>query len=316
MKKFTLVLTMILIVGILTACSNTNTPQGTDESSIAENEVSVATEKAFISESVPQTKQLSKGTMQVYDFGTVKLHSYSTNDALGNQSFLIETDTALIGIEAPAFNENLTEYIDYINEIDKPMNDILISYHPTGGDTELYENMSVHATSTAKAAIEEGGSVNALTKSFVEVFGEAFNANIVNITDVINTGTVTIGGLDFVISNNGDGYDIEIPAINCVYTHMMGSDVHNILTSTEHVEAMIAQMKSYKDKGIYLVLTSHYAPEKIDKVAEKITYLEKAKELISISANGEEFITAMKEAFPEYGGDNYLEMSASMISFK
>jgi hypothetical protein len=63
-------------------------------------------------------------------------------------------------------------------------------------------------------------------------------------------------------------------------------------------------------------LTGHYPPEKIDKAAEKIAYLETAKRLINTSANAEEFITAMKAAFPNYQGENYLEMSAGMIAFE
>jgi hypothetical protein len=63
-------------------------------------------------------------------------------------------------------------------------------------------------------------------------------------------------------------------------------------------------------------LTGHYPPEKIDKVSEKIAYLETAKKLIRTSANANEFITAMKATFPEYLGENYLEMSASMIAFE
>jgi hypothetical protein len=259
--------------------------------------------------------QLTAGTVQIYDFGTVKLHAYNTNDALGDQSYLLETDTALIGIEAPAFKNNLAEYIDYIARLGKPMAGILVSSHPTGGDTELYKNTPVYATAKAKAAIDDG-SVKAITDGLANTFGDAFNGNYAKITDVINPGTTSIGGMDFIITENGDVYDIEIPAINCVYTHMMGSNVHNILAGAGHIDAMIAQMKSYQNKGIYLVLTGHYPPEKIDKVAEKIAYLETAKKLINTSANANEFITAMKAAFPEYLGENYLEMSAGMIAFE
>jgi hypothetical protein len=163
--------------------------------------------------------------------------------------------------------------------------------------------------------MQDGGSLKGLVDGFIGTFGDAFNGDIVEISEVIKPGTVSVGGLEFIITENGDSYDIEIPAINCVYTHMMGSDVHNILTGTGHIDAMIAQMKSYQDKGTYLVLTGHYPPEKTDKVAEKIAYLEKAKELVGTSANADEFVAAMKKAFPNYGGENYLELSASLIPF-
>lgn len=317
MKRIALILSVILVMGMFAACGNTNTPSNTDvPPATSGSETPINTENSVITEPKAQAQQLSVGTMQVYDFGTVKLHAYGTNDFLGDYCFVLETDTDLIGIEAPAFNDNLSEYNDYIANLNKPMTGILLSSHPTGANTVLYDGVPVYATTAVQAATQSGGSVKALTDSFVDTFGDGFNANIAKITNIIEPGTVTIGGLDFIISDNGDGYDIEIPAINCVYTHMMGSDVHNILSSKEHIDAMIAQMKSYQDKGIYLALTSHYAPETIDKVAVKVAYLEKAKELIDKSESGDKWIAAMQEAFPGYGGENYLEMSAGMLSFE
>lgn len=80
-----------------------------------------------------------------------------------------------------------------------------------------------------------------------------------------------------------------------------------------YIDAMIAQMQAYQGKGFLLILTSHYAPETLDKVAVKIAYLETAKELIVASNTAEEFITGMKVAFPACGGENYLEMSAGIL---
>lgn len=76
---------------------------------------------------------------------------------------------------------------------------------------------------------------------------------------------------------------------------------------------MIAQMKGYQEKGYALILTSHYEPEAIGAVAEKISYLETAKALALSRADGEAFMAAMREAFPEYSGVNYLEMSAGAL---
>ena len=34
--------------------------------------------------------KLSKGEVNVYDFGTVKLHAYKTNDFIDNEVFIVE----------------------------------------------------------------------------------------------------------------------------------------------------------------------------------------------------------------------------------
>lgn len=107
-----------------------------------------------------------------------------------------------------------------------------------------------------------------------------------------------------------DGFDILLPDINCAFIHMMGSDVHNMFTSVDQIDAMIEQLKGFQEQGIELILTSHYAPESIAAAEVKIAYLEKTKELAEQCSDSEEFISAMKEAFPDYGGESFMEGTA------
>ncbi len=259
----------------------------------------------------PDVKELGVGTMRVYDFGDVKLHAYQTKDPIDDQSFLLETETGLIGIESPSFKDNLSEYADYITSLGKPLNNMLLAYHPAGAD--VYEGVNIVATATAQAAAQEGGSVKGLIDNFVQAFGDAFDGNIPAVTEVIEPGTITLDGLELVITDAVDGFDIEIPSIHVVFTHMVGSKVHNILASVEQIDAMIAQMKHYQDEGAVLILTSHEVPETIEAAAAKIDYLEKTKELIAQSENAEQFTEAMNAAFPDYAGANYLGISAGML---
>lgn len=260
---------------------------------------------------VPEVKSLGIGEMRVYDFGDIRLHAYKTNDPIDDESFLLETADAIIGIEAPPFYSNLAEYQQYIAALGKPMNALLLPFHPSGAD--VFDGAEIIGTAESQAAQAEGGAVKGLIDGFVEAFGEAFDGNIPEITSLVEPGSITVAGMDFVITPAADGFDIEIPAINAVFTHMMGSDVHNILVSAEQIDAMIAQMKGYQDKDYSLILTSHYEPETQDAVAAKIGYLETAKALAQSSAGGEAFMTAMREAFPEYSGVNYLEISAGAL---
>lgn len=259
----------------------------------------------------PETVTLGVGEMKIYDFGDIRLHAYKTNDPIDDESFLLETADAVIGIESPAFYDNLAEYQQYIVDLGKPMNMILLPFHPSGAD--VFEGAEVIGTAESQAAQSEGGSVKGLIDGFATTFGESFDANIPEVTTIVEAGTITIDGVDFVITPAVDGFDIEIPAIHAVFTHMMGSDVHNILVSTEQIDGMIAQMKGYQEKGIGLILTSHYEPETIDAAETKIAYLEQAKSLAESSADDDAFMTAMQEAFPEYTGVNYLEISAGAL---
>lgn len=60
---------------------------------------------------------------------------------------------------------------------------------------------------------------------------------------------MTIGGIDFIIKQTAEAFDIEIPEINAVYTHMLGHDCHSIVAGTGHADAMIETLKGYIEKG-------------------------------------------------------------------
>lgn len=152
-----------------------------------------------------------------------------------------------------------------------------------------------------------------LNDGFIEAFGSMFNGSIPEITTLVEAGQITVDGVALIVTPTEEAYDVEISAINSVYTHMVGADVHNILTSIEQIDTMIEQMRSYQNKGYALILSSHHAPETQADVATKVAYLEMAKEIAESSTSAEAFTAAMNEAFPNYGGASYLEMSAGAL---
>ena len=114
-----------------------------------------------------------------------------------------------------------------------------------------------------------------------------------------------------MIRNEGDdAYGVEIPAMNVIYIHMMGSATHNILTSIDHIKAFKAELEGF---DYDLVLTGHNMPEGRDAVQTKIEYLTKTAEIAESAESADNFIAQMHEAFPDYAGDNYLEMTAGFL---
>mgnify|MGYP004638518351 FL=1 len=254
---------------------------------------------------------VESGSVTVYDFGASKLHVYNTGDALGDVAYIVEGKDALIGIELPSFTANLDAWQNYIAGLDKPMNDIFLCDHATGAS--YVEGMNVYGTQGAQDSIASG-STYATTQGLYETFGDDFHggADLANINKVVS-GTVTVAGIDFNLIDCGETYDLEIPSMNAVYTHMLGKTCHSILTSTAHMDSMIETLKGYQSAGYDMILSAHSGVEGQDAVAEKIAYVEKAKELAASCENAEAFMTAMKEAFPDYIGENYLEMSAGYL---
>ena len=78
------------------------------------------------------------------------------------------------------------------------------------------------------------------------------------VTNYIDEGKIQIGGIEFVITRTAEAFDIEIPEINVLYTHMLGHDCHSIVAGRDHADNMIAVLNTYINIGYELILTSHY----------------------------------------------------------
>lgn len=309
MKKIlTLILALSMTCAALVGCSDsagTVTGGSAASSGTVRSETPAQDTPAY----TETTADLGVGTMQVYDFGDVKLHAYQTNDAIDDECFLIESANELVALEAPGFQDTIVEFRAYIGALGKPLNNVLLAYHPAGAET-LSDSANYIATAGAEAAQQEGGSVKGLIDGFVESFGDSYDGTIPAVTKVVEPGTLPIDGVDYVITEGLDGFDVAIPTINCVFTHMVGADVHNIMPSIGAIDALAAQMQSYIDADYTLILSSHYTPETIEAAHTKLAYAQKMKELAESCGSAEYFIAAVNAEFPDYAGGNYLEMTA------
>jgi hypothetical protein len=259
----------------------------------------------------PKLIQLGIGMVRVYNFDGIGLHAYETRDPFSDQSFLFETPKELIGLESPLFRDNLAEFTAYVRSLKKPLNHLIVANHPAGGKT--YTHIRIYSTKTAQKSMESGGPIRAKTDSYASAYGKKWEADYPGITDTIKAGIVNIGGINFVVKDTEESFDLEIPAINAAYTHKAGGKSHNILESREQINAMIAQMEDYWLKNYTLILTAHDIPISAEAAAEKADYLRTVKTLASKSRDKAAFIAAMKAAFPDYRSEQNLEISADFL---
>lgn len=255
-----------------------------------------------------QTVKLTKGEMNVYDFGGIKLHAYKTNDFIDDEVFIIEKNGKAVIIESPCFFDNNKELAKYLKDVE--VEGMLVAYH--GAGATFLPDVPKYATQNAALFSKNGGG-KALIDNFTGAFGEIFDSSVHEISNVIQPGKVTIGGIDFVIKQTDDAFDVEIPEINAVYTHMLGHDCHSIVAGAGHADAMIAELRSYIEKGYDLILTSHYTPEDLKDAETKIGYLENLKKIAVGVQNADEFKTEVGKQYPQYSGQNYLDMTAGFF---
>lgn len=254
------------------------------------------------------TINLAKGEMNVYDFGTVKLHAYKTNDFIDDEIFIIEKNGKAVIIESPCFFDNNAELTEYLRDIE--VEGILIAYH--GAGATFLPNVPKYATQNAVDYSANGGG-KVLINNFIVAFGEIFDNSIHKITNIIGEGKITINGIDFIIKQTQEAFDVEIPEINAVYTHMLGHDCHSIVAGVGHANAMITQLKEYITKGYDIILTSHYTPEDLKDAQTKIAYLENLKTIAEKCTNADTFKAEVQKQYPNYSGGNYLDMTAGFF---
>ncbi len=254
------------------------------------------------------TVKLEKGEMNIYDFGGIKLHAYKTNDFIDDEVFIVEKNGKAVIIESPCFFDNNKELAEYLKDIE--VEGMLIAYH--GAGATFLPEAPKYATQNAIDYSENGGG-KALIENFTGAFGEIFDNSIHKITNVIGEGKATIGGIDFIIKQTAEAFDVEIPEINAVYTHMLGHDCHSIVAGAGHADAMIAELQSYIRKGYDLILTSHYTPEDLKDAQTKIAYLENLKKIAVSCADADSFKAEVQKQYPAYSGQNYLDMTAGFF---
>lgn len=253
---------------------------------------------------------LTKGEMHVYDFGAVTLHAYKTNDFLSDEVFFFEKGGNAVMLESPAFFDNYKELEDYFAGRKVAVRAALIAYHMAGGT--FLPGAEKYATQNAVDYGMTGGG-KALSDNFVKAFGDAFDKEPHKITHIIGAGEIEICGIRFVITPSAEAFDVEIPEINAVYTHMLGHDCHSIVAGEPHADAMIAQLEGYTAQNRTLILTSHYTPEDLKDARTKIAYLEDLKRLAAKCENAAEFKAAVQKRYPDYSGGNYLDMTVGFF---
>lgn len=255
-----------------------------------------------------RTVKLTKGEVAVYDFGSVKLHAYRTDDPMSDEVFVFEKNGKFTVLESPCFYDNESALGEYLSG--KEVAGMLIAYHAAGG--KFLPGVKKYATAGAKAYGENGGG-KALIDGFTAAFGSAFDNTVHKIDEIIEGDKVEIGGIEFDIHPNAEAYTVYIPEIDAVYTHMLGHDCHSIVAGAGHADAIIAELNGYVADGVNFILTSHYTPEDLKDARTKIAYLQDLKNIAARVRGAEEFKAEVRKNYPSYCGENYLEMTAGMF---
>ena len=257
-----------------------------------------------------RTVELDKGHVDVYTENGVNLYAYQTRDLIDDEVFILAKNGRGVVIELPCFHDNIRELTAFLRQEGITVEGKLVAYHAAGAS--FLPEVPAYGTASSVAYNTTGGGA-ALVANFHKAFGGSFDESLCAVDHVLEEGETEIAGIRFLVRPNAEAYDLEIPEINCVYTHMMGHDCHSIVAGCPHADGILSQLNYYLRKGFDLVLTSHYTPEDLKDARTKIAYLTDLKEIALASENADEMLAKVQAKYPHYSGQNYLDMTVGFF---
>ena len=257
-----------------------------------------------------RTVALDKGRVDVYTKNGVTLYAYQTRDLIDNEVFVLAKKGRGVVIELPCFFDNIRELTDFLKSEGVTVEAKFVAYHAAGAS--FLPEVPAYGTASSIAYNSTGGGA-ALVANFHKAFGGSFDESLCTVDHVLEEGETEIAGIRFLVKPNAEAYDLEIPEIRCVYTHMMGHDCHSIVAGCPHADGILSQLNYYLRRGFDLVLTSHYTPEDLKDARTKIAYLTDLKEIALASENADEMRAKVQAKYPHYSGQNYLDMTVGFF---
>ena len=250
----------------------------------------------------------TKGRFEVHDLGNYKLHVYYTNDVLGDASYIIEGEDALVTMEQPLFKDNVAEFDAYLSKLDKSVEKRITDYH-VGGTGKHDVVMAQGMPEFTKGKIYGG-----MMKGFAQTFGDAMtDMPTGKATEVAFGTTQTWAGVTFEFRH---GAKSDFPGASILiggkayYTHWTPVKAHVShlqISSSDAIDAEIAEAENSLASGAMLFIGGHGGAATRDAVEFKIAYLKKMKELLVANNTAQAFVDAMKQAYPGLPGEAGLE---------
>lgn len=250
----------------------------------------------------------TKGRFEVHDLGNYKLHVYYTNDVMADASYIIEGKDSLVTMEHPLFKDNVAEFNIYIEKLGKPIEKIISDYH-LGGSGNYAQIMAEGMEEFSKGPIYGG-----MMKGFEQMWGDMMTELPTgDVTEVPFGTTQTWAGVTFEFRH---GASSDFPAASLLiggkayYTHWTPVKAHVShlqISSPAAIDAEIAEAEKSLASGAELFIGGHGGAAKRDAVEFKIAYLKKMKEILTANKSSQDFVDAMKKAYPGLPGEAGLE---------
>ncbi len=257
----------------------------------------------------------AKGHFETLDCDGFRLHVYNSGDVMADTSFIVEGKDGLVTMELPLFKENAKEFDAYVAALKKPVVQVVTNYHAgsaPGAPVFMPQGMP---------AFMKGEVYTGMLAHFRQTFGDS----MVDIAEVAATEvpfgeTVTLAGVPFTFLK---GAASDFPAASIIigkqqvyYSHWTPAKAHtsHLQTGTpQAIDAEIDAAQAALASGCRYFVGGHGGIAGEGALQFRLDYLKALKKLRADCATAEDFMAAVKKAYPGLPGEEGLKDLAQAL---
>lgn len=245
----------------------------------------------------------AKGSFEVRDFGSFKLHVYNSGDVMTDASFIVESENGIVKMEVPLFKADSAQFEDYAAALGKKTIAVIGDYHLGNQDNMILpEGMN---------AFSRGPVYGGMMEGFKKSFGDSMiDLPLGSGAEILFGKKQYIDGVSYEFhhgpANDFPDADILIGG-KVLLGHWAPVKAHLgslQLSSSEAVDQLIDASQAELRTGARLFLGGHNGVGKRSDLRFKLRYLKTVKKLLAAESSAEGFASALKAAYPGLAGED------------
>lgn len=272
---------------------------------------------ALISSAINMMQAQTK--FKVNDLGNFKLHSYTTQDPLGDMNYIIEGMNSLVILEPIAFYDNISEFKNYVNKLNKPIEKIIADYHIAGFSSF---DQSKYVAVKDMVQFAKGDIYSGMLNGFSEEFKNKMDmSEYIPTTTVNRSSNENWAGVTFKFL---PGASSDFPASSILignkvyYSHFTPKKNMHMsalqITGRHVVDPIIKELEQAKKSGATMFIGGHgVSVNNIDDVDFQLSYMKKIKETMTQINTADEFVLVMQMIYKDIDGEDNLTAVANNL---
>jgi glyoxylase-like metal-dependent hydrolase (beta-lactamase superfamily II) len=268
------------------------------------------------------------GTVAIHRNGPITIHSYmSPADGEMVNSHVIETENAVVVIDAQLLRSYAQELRQYVDQLGKPIDRVIISHnHPDHWfGLEYFTDVPIYALPETTRQIDQTGDMLLAWKR--EQLRDTIAANKVVPTHTVEEGTETIDGLEYRFRMIVDGEApfallIELPTLKAViaqdlvYNQIYPCVGEKNASGEELFDGWMSNLRALESGGYELVLCGHGEPTGPAIFEEMIGAVAAAKKAFESGIGPEGLKATMLNKYPHYRVPEVLDFANVFLYFR